>query len=51
MTHTLNHSTNLITLYFNDEQNSLLFVWTPTHFSDLTNDFFTDPPVNPMETG
>jgi hypothetical protein len=48
--HTLNRSTNLLLQCFTDKQNSLLSFWTPTHFSDLTDDFYNAPPAKPMET-
>jgi hypothetical protein len=50
MIHTLNRSTNLLFQHFTDEQNSLLSFRTPTHFSDLTDDFYDAPPAKPMET-
>jgi hypothetical protein len=50
MIHTLNRSTNLLTQHFIDKQNSLLTFWTPTHFYNLTSDFYDEPPANPMET-
>jgi hypothetical protein len=33
-----------------EEQNSLLTFRTPIHFSNLTNDFYNEPPVSAMET-
>jgi hypothetical protein len=50
MIHTLNRSTNLLIQHFTDEQNSLLSFWTPTHFSNLTDNFYYAPPAKPMET-
>jgi hypothetical protein len=50
MIHTLNRSTNLLFQHFTDEQNSLLSFQTPTHFSDLTDNFYDVPPTKPMET-
>jgi hypothetical protein len=50
MIHTLNRSTNLLFQHFTDEQTSLLSFRTPTHFSDLTDDFYNAPPAKPMET-
>jgi hypothetical protein len=50
MIHTLNRSTNLLLQQFTDEQNSLLSFRTPTHFSDLTDNFYDAPPAKPMET-
>jgi hypothetical protein len=50
MIHTINRSTNLLFQHFTDKQNSLLSFRTPTHFSDLTDDFHDAPPAKPMET-
>jgi hypothetical protein len=50
MIHTLNRSTNLLFQHFTDKQISLLSFWTPTHFSNLTDDFYDAPPTKPMET-
>ncbi len=48
--HTLNRSTNLLLQHFTNEQYSFLCFRTPTHFSDLTDDFYDAPPAKPMET-
>jgi hypothetical protein len=50
MIHTLNRSTNLLFQHFPDEKNSLLSFRTPTHFSNLTDNFYDAPPAKPMET-
>jgi hypothetical protein len=50
MIHTLNRSTNLLIQHFTKEQNSLLSFRTPTHFSNLTDNFYDAPPAKPMET-
>jgi hypothetical protein len=49
MIHTFNRSINLLFQHFTDEQNFLLSFWTPTHFSNLTDDFYDAPPAKPME--
>jgi hypothetical protein len=50
MIHTLNRSTNLLIQHFTDEQCSFLSLpRTPTHFSDLTDVIYDEPPVKPME--